>query len=145
VAETLTFEGRFGIAVGENSDTAKRDFEAMVAKVAGEDAWLREHPPVVEWWGGQFESAGISPTEPIVQTTSQAFADITGEPPVLRGMPYGADMRLLVNNGNVPTMMFGTRGIRTAHQPDEHVPIADLETVIRTLVLTILRFCGTSS
>jgi acetylornithine deacetylase len=142
VAESCTFEGRFGIAVGENAKEARQAFEAMVADAAGQDEWLAENPPIVTWWGGQFESAGISPTEPIVQVTSDAFTDITGETPVIKGMPYGADMRLLVNNGGVPTLMFGTRGISTAHQPDEHVPLADLETVTRTLVLAILRFCG---
>jgi acetylornithine deacetylase len=57
-------------------------------------------------------------------------------------MTYGADMRLLVNDGGVPTVMFGPGDVRNAHRPDEFVPLADLESVTRTLALTILRFCA---
>ena len=56
-------------------------------------------------------------------------------------MTYGADMRLLVNEGQTPTVMFGPGNVRDAHRPDEFVPIADLEVVVKTLALTILRFC----
>jgi acetylornithine deacetylase len=56
-------------------------------------------------------------------------------------MPYGADMRLLVNVGGIPTILFGPGDVRKAHQPDEHVPLADLKTCTQTLALTILRFC----
>lgn len=66
-----------------------------------------------------------------------------GAPPRLEGMTYGADMRLLVNVGHTPTVMFGPGDVRNAHRPDEYVPIADLVTVTRTLALTALRFCGT--
>ncbi len=142
VAESLTCEGRFGIAVGEDIPTARKSFEAVVAKVAQSDDWLREHPPIVEWWGGQFESASIPADHPIVTTVGTAFGDITGNTPIYQGMPYGADMRLLVNNGNTPTLMFGPGNVRKAHQPDEYVPVKDLEVVVRTLALTALRFCG---
>ncbi len=142
VAESLTFEGRFGIAVGEDIPTARKSFEAVVAKIAQSDGWLREHPPTVEWWGGQFESASIPADHPIVTTVGTAFTDITSSEPIYRGMPYGADMRLLVNNGDTPTLMFGPGNVRKAHQPDEYVPVEDLKTVVQTLALTALRFCG---
>ena len=79
---------------------------------------------------------------PIVNTTSQAFQEITKQPAHLQVMTYGADMRLLVNQGNTPTLMFGPGDVRKAHQPDEYVPIEDLKVVVRTLALTIMRFCG---
>ena len=56
-------------------------------------------------------------------------------------MTYGADMRLLVNVGGIPTIMFGPGDVRKAHQPDEFVPLADLKTCAETLALTVLRFC----
>ncbi len=141
VAESLTFEGRFGIAVGENVAGARQLFEETVAHAAQQDSWLREHPPIVEWWGGQFAPASIPMDHPIVNTTSQAFQEITERAAHLQGMTYGADMRLLVNQGHTPTLMFGPGDVRKAHQPDEYVPIEDLKIVVRTLALTILRFC----
>lgn len=142
VAESLTFEGRFGIAVGEDISEARRAFEAVVHDAAQADAWLRQHPPKLEWWGGQFEPASIPTDHPIVTTVGAAFTDITHQAPTYQGMPYGADMRLLVNNGDTPTLMFGPGNVRKAHQPDEYVPVEDLAVVVRTLALTALRFCG---
>jgi acetylornithine deacetylase len=57
-------------------------------------------------------------------------------------MPYGADMRLLVNEAKVPTVIYGPGDIRRAHAPDEFVPVSELLAVTRALVLTILRYCG---
>ena len=141
VPESLTFEGRFGIAVGEDMMTARQAFEAVVAEASQADEWLQAHPPTVEWWGGQFESAGISLDEPIVHAVSGAFEQIAGTSPTVQGMTYGADMRLLVNEANIPTLMFGPGDIRLAHRHNEHVPIDDLRIVTQTLVLTILRYC----
>ncbi|MCA0458352.1 MAG: ArgE/DapE family deacylase [Chloroflexi bacterium] len=142
VAESLTFEGRYGIAVGEDIPTARKSFEAVIAQAAQADEWLHEHPPTVEWWGGQFEPAQIPADHPIVTTVGEAFTDITSSAPTYQGMPYGADMRLLINNGDTPTLMFGPGNVRKAHQPDEYVPVNDLAVVVRTLALTALRFCG---
>ena len=142
VAERLVCEGRYGVAIGEDLAEARRRFEAAVAQAAQADPWLREHPPIVEWWGGQFEPANVAVDHPIVTTVADAFSAATGAAPRLEGMTYGADMRLLVNVGHTPTVMFGPGDVRNAHRPDEFVPIADLVAVTRTLALTALRFCG---
>ena len=141
VAERLVMEGRYGIGIGEDSRLAERELEAAVEAVARQDDWLREHPPVVEWWGARFEPAAIPSDHPLVSTVSDSFEAASGRPPVLRGMPYGADMHLLVRQGRTPTVLFGPGDVRRAHAPDEFVPIADLEATTRTLALTILRYC----
>ncbi|MCS7288839.1 MAG: ArgE/DapE family deacylase [Roseiflexus sp.] len=142
VAETLVAEGRYGVAVGEDLEAARRMLEEAVARAAQSDPWLQEHPPLVEWWGGQFAPASTPIDHPLVQTAAAAFADITGAPAVFEGMPYGADMRLLVNEGRTPTILFGPGDVRDAHRPNERVAIADLRTVTQTLALVALRFCG---
>lgn len=142
VAESLVCEGRYGVAVGEDLATARAELETAIADAAAEDPWLAVHPPLVEWWGAQFAPAAIAADHPIVQAVGAAFADATGRAPRLQGMTYGADMRLLVNQGGIPTMMFGPGNIRVAHQPDEHVAVDDLVVATRTLALTVLRFCG---
>ena len=141
VAETLTFEGRYGVKIGEDPATAKRQLEEFLFTAVQDDPWLQENPPVLEWWGAQFDPAEIPVEHAIVRKTAVSFQEITGQAPQFQGMPYGADMRLLVNVGGIPTIMFGPGDVRKAHQPDEHVPLADLKTCTRTLALTILRFC----
>ncbi|MEZ4668844.1 MAG: ArgE/DapE family deacylase [Anaerolineae bacterium] len=142
VAESLTCEGRYGVAVGENITAARQAFEDVINRAAQADDWLRDNPPTVEWWGGQFEPASIPADHPIVGTVGTAFTDIAGRQPVLRGVTAGTDMRLLVNDGETPTLLFGPGDLRKAHQPDEFVPVDDLLVVVRTLALTALRFCG---
>jgi acetylornithine deacetylase len=141
VAESLTFEGRYGVKIGEEPAAAKRQLEDWVQTAVHHDPWLRDNPPVIEWWGAQFDPAEIPVEHEIVGETAVAFQQITGKEPQLQGMPYGADMRLLVNVGGIPTIMFGPGDVRKAHQADEHVPLADLKTCTQTLALTILRFC----
>jgi acetylornithine deacetylase len=141
VAETLTFEGRYGVKIGEDPVGAKRQLEDHVQTAVQHDPWLKENPPVIEWWGAQFDPAEIPVEHKIVAETAAAFQEITGQSAQIQGMPYGADMRLLVNVGRIPTILFGPGDVRKAHQPDEFVPLADLKTCTQTLALTILRFC----
>ncbi len=142
VPDTLTAEGRYGVAVGEEVAAARRALEEAIARAAAADPWLAVHPPEVEWWGGRFDPAVTDPGHPIVTAVTNAVSDITGSAPPVEGVTYGADMRLLVNVGHIPTVLFGPGDVRVAHMPDEHVPIADLETAARALVLTAVRFCG---
>ncbi len=141
VAETLTFEGRYGVKIGEDPAAAKQQLEDHVLTAVQTDPWLKENPPVIEWWGAQFDPAEIAADHAIVLETAVSFQEITGTSAQIQGMPYGADMRLLVNVGGIPTILFGPGDVRKAHQPDEHVPLADLKTCTQTLALTILRFC----
>ena len=142
VAESLICEGRYGIAIGEDIPAARRQLEDAVAAAAQADPWLREHPPTIAWWGGLFEPASIPTDHPLTMIVADSYDAATGDTARLEGMTYGADMRLLVNVGNTPTVMFGPGDVRVSHRPDEFVPIADLKTVTRTLALTALRFCG---
>jgi acetylornithine deacetylase len=142
VAESLVFEGRYGIAVDEDQEAARRALEEVVAEAAQADPWLRDHPPVVEWWGGQFYPARTPVEHPLVQAISGALGDVAGGDPILEGMTYGADMGLLVNVGHTPTVLFGAGDVRVSHRPDEYVAVRELETAVRTLALTALRFCG---
>lgn len=142
VPERLVFEGRYGLAVGEDVASARRLLEEVVARAAGADPWLRDHPPQVEWWGGQFAPASIPADHPLVETVCGAFRDASGGEARVAGMTYGADMRLLVNEGGTPAVLFGPGDVRQAHRPDEYVALADLVAAARTLALAALRFCG---
>ncbi len=141
VMEVFTLEGRYGIKVGEDPLDAMAEFETMLNSVASEDAWLRENPPILEWWGGTFDPAEIPLDAPIVHATQDAFRAVTDIDAGLRGIPAGTDMRLLINQGGIPSVLFGPGDVRMAHQDDEFVPLNELKTFTEVLVVTILRFC----
>jgi len=142
VPERLVFEGRYGVAVGEDPATARAELEAALTAVAETDAWLAEHPPRCEWWGGQFDPASTPAGHPIVTTVSQAISDLTETAPVVEGVTYGADMRLHTNVAHMPTVLFGPGDVTRAHRPDEFVPVHEMVTATGALILTALRFCG---
>ena len=75
-------------------------------------------------------------------TLAGAAADVTGSAPLMEGVTYGADMRLLVNEGRIPTVLFGPGDVRVAHMPDESVSLGELRVAAETLVLAAVRLCG---
>ena len=142
VPSKLTCEGRYGIAMGENPLTAQQEFKEAVQAAALADDWLSAHPPEIEWWGGRFESAETPIDHPLVGSIEETMRDLTGAGLAIKGVTYGADMRLLVNEGQIPTVMFGPGDVRVSHGPDEFVPIDDLLLTVRSLALIAQRFCG---
>jgi acetylornithine deacetylase len=142
VPETLVAEGRYGVMIDEDVDSAKKEFIDALNSVVQSDPWLKRNPPQLEWWGGQFNPASIPVGDPIVKTMASAYRDTTGNSPVFEGVTYGSDMRHLVNVGDTPTILFGPGNVRDSHKPDESVKIEDLMITVKTLALVILRFCG---
>jgi len=142
VAESLVAEGRYGVAPGEDLDRARSELEEAVAEAAAGDPWLAEHPPRVEWWGARFEPARTDPGADVVRAARSAHRDAAGREPEVRGMTYGADMRLLTGVAGVPTVLYGPGDVRRAHRPDEGVPLDDLLTAAQAYALLALRFCG---
>jgi acetylornithine deacetylase len=140
VPEELIFEGRIGVAMGESSDAVRRQFEYTLTNLAEEDPWLRDHPLEIKWSGGQFESAEIPLDHPLVKLCQQCMFDLTGHEPLLQGASYGSDLRLLVNFGGIPTVLFGPGDVRVAHMPDEHVESSEVILAARAYILAALRF-----
>ncbi|OLE05618.1 MAG: hypothetical protein AUG82_04360 [Ktedonobacter sp. 13_1_20CM_4_53_11] len=140
VPEELIFEGRIGVAMGEASDAVRRQFERTLLNLAEEDPWLRDHPQEIKWSGGQFESGEIPLHHPLVKLCQQCMVDLTSHEPVLQGAPYGSDLRLLVNFGGIPAVLFGPGDVRVAHMPDEHTESSQVILAARAYILAALRF-----
>lgn len=142
VPDLLIAEGRLGVALDESVDAARATLEAAVADACSTDAWLREHPVSVEWWGGQF-AAGRTPVDaPIVSLVRQAHTQATGHEPAIYGGPYGSDLRLLTGIGGIPTVQYGPGDTVVAHAPDEFVAIDDVVTCAQVLADVIVEFCS---
>jgi acetylornithine deacetylase len=135
VPDLLVAEGRFGVALDEPVDAARRAFEAAVAQV--DDPWLAEHPVTVEWWGGQFASGRCPAGSDLVERVLAAH----GGPAEVFGAPYGSDLRLLTGLGGIPTVQYGP-GEGTGHCPDERVPIDQVRRCAASLVRLALDVCG---
>jgi acetylornithine deacetylase len=143
VPDLLEAEGRYGVQLGEDVADARAALEQRVAEVNDADPWLKEHPVTVEWSGGQFASGRFPDGHPFLDVVRAAHADATGGPPPReRGAPYGSDLRLY-NGAGIPSLHLGPGEVRYAHSPLEQVRLDEVAAVARSLVLVILRTCGT--
>ena len=142
VPETLVAEGRAGLLPGEQIDEFKQAMTERVQAAAERDPWLGEHPPKLEWFSGQFAPAETPVESPIAQAVIRAHNRVTGAPPKIEGVPYGADMRLFVMFGKMPCVMYGAGDVAVAHQVDEHISIDELITATKTIACLLMDWCG---
>jgi acetylornithine deacetylase len=79
---------------------------------------------------------------PLPQSLAAAAEAALGRRPAFLGEPYGADMRLLVNEGRTPTVIFGPGHIAVAHSANEYVTGEDVVACARVLVSWLVRELG---
>lgn len=142
VPETLVAEGRVGLIPGEEVGPFKELVEDRLFETASADPWLRDHPPTLEWFGGQFAPSEVRPDAPICEAVKDAHRLATGEEVPVEGVPYGADMRLFIRLGQTPCVMYGAGDVRDAHAPDEYISIPELVTATKTVTALIVGWCG---
>jgi acetylornithine deacetylase len=141
VPDLLVAQGRCGVALGEDPEHAQADFEAAVHDASVRDPWLRDHPPVVTWWGGQYASGAIAEGHPLIDATQRAVADVAGWTPPVAAAPYGSDLRLYTGVGGIPTLHYGPGDVRYAHGPHEQVRLDEVVQCARALALLAVRYC----
>jgi len=142
VPESLVAEGRLGFLPGETIEEMQAATAARLERVARADPWLREHPPTLEWFGGQFASAEVAPDHPLAVTVAEAHQASTGEAVSVQGVTYGADMRLFLQIGDMPTVIYGGGDVRLAHVADEYIEMSDVLLAAETMALAIVSWCG---
>ncbi len=133
VIDRIVADGRYGVRLGQTPGDAEAELGACIAAACADDPFLRDHPATVEIVGGRFGSARVPSDHRLATGLARAVEAVTGRRPTLLGEPYGADMRLLVNEGRTPTVIFGPGDVRVAHSADERVPLAEVEACARVL------------
>jgi acetylornithine deacetylase len=142
VPDKLVAEGRYGVALGESVESARRAFLDAIAAACESDPWLRDHPVDVQWWGGQFASGHVPVDSDVIVTLRAAHSSVASHDPDVWAAPYGSDLRLLAGMGGIPTVQYGPGDAGLAHGPRESVPIAEVRTAARALALAAMDYCG---
>ncbi len=137
--DRIVAEGRFGVRAGQSAEAAALELRAVIARACDADPWLREHPAALEVWGGRFSSCEVPVDHPLPVGLAETARDVLGRRPALVGVPYGSDMRLMINEGGTPCVLFGPGDVRVAHAADEQVALADVTACARTLAAWIAR------
>ncbi len=142
VPDLLIAEGRLGVRLGEPPADARAALERAIADVSAADPWLRDHPVVIAWPGGQFASGRIDDGHPLIGEITAAISDVEGRIAEPSAAPYGSDLRLYAGIGGIPTLHYGPGDVRFAHAPREQVAIDELIRTTRSLVVLAMRRCG---
>jgi acetylornithine deacetylase len=144
VPDRLVAEGRYGVAVRQTAAEAEAELRGVVQEACDADPWLAEHPAMVTITGGRFESAAVPTSHALPWGLGETARDVLGRLPDFVGVPYGADMRLLVHQGETPTVLYGPGEPHLAHAPNEHVPLEDVARCARVLAVWVMRTLGTA-
>ncbi len=138
VMDALVVEGRYGVRLGQTPAEAEEELRSAIAAVWEADDFLSGRPMRLEISGGRFGPAQTESDHPLPQGLLRAAESFTGTLPGVIGVPYGADMRLLMDEGDTPTVMYGPGDIRVAHSADEHVSLEEVETCAAVLATWLL-------
>ncbi|MGI6132460.1 MAG: M20/M25/M40 family metallo-hydrolase, partial [Bacillota bacterium] len=117
-------------------------FEDFISRIAETDEWLRLNPPEVEWMVDA-DCGEIPADHPFVKTLSENVIKMArpgdGEN-IVRGVHGHTDMGLLIDNG-ISTVNFGPGLPSIAHQPDEHILLADYLNAVKIIASTLVDWC----
>ncbi|MEX2655695.1 MAG: ArgE/DapE family deacylase [Acidimicrobiia bacterium] len=126
VMDRVVAHGRYGVTVDQDASGAAADLQKAISAACANHPFLAEHDVDVSVWGGRFDSARVPSDHPLPLGIAAAHEAITGSRAECVGAPYGADMRLFVQEAGIPTVMYGPGSVRVAHSANEHVPLEEV-------------------
>lgn len=129
----------FAPGVGEIQEVMKSFRESIAASNQG-DEFLCRHPARLEFLHHD-DSTRQSPQIPIAMAMSGLLRGRQGDGDIHSG-PFACDMRHLVNQGGIPSIIFGPGTIAQAHKPDEHIAIREYLDCIEHLISFIASWCN---
>lgn len=129
----------FAPGVGEIS-AVMRNFREAIARTNAGDDFLSSHPARLEFLHHD-DSTQQSPRIPVAVAMGEVLACRNGDPGVHPG-PFACDMRHLVNQGGIPSIIFGPGTIAQAHKPDEHIALGEYLDCIQHLIAFIVTWCN---
>jgi acetylornithine deacetylase len=129
----------FGSEIGSVADIMEH-VRSAIFEANRKDEYLSEVPPEV-FFLHHDDPSEIEENEPIIQTLSTAAERVTGGRPTVYRGTAACDMRHLINQGKIPTTVFGPGWGDQAHKSDEFIPIDSMVPSVKILALTIYDWC----
>ncbi|HAQ05987.1 MAG TPA: peptidase [Bacillus bacterium] len=144
VPDLAVIEGRMGVAPDESQENAKQEMEKVLTGLCTDDHWLKENPPVIEWFGASWLPGDLDPEHELIHVLADSFKRVKKKPPVIEASPWATDGGILSKVGGIPVVVFGPGVTETAHQANEYINLEDIFDSAEIIALTLLEWCGIS-
>ena len=133
-------ECRVGWPPGETREEVKEQVERAISGAAGNDDWLKDNPPHVEWFGWYARPHEQDVSHPFIRCLGNNISEATGKEPLFVGGSAGLDTRFFVHYGT-PAAVCGPSAERI-HSHDECVSIKSLVLLAEVIASTLIDWCG---
>ncbi len=131
---------RIGLLPGEDFGVVETHLRKWIKSASKEDSWLRSHLPKIRRIASN-EAAEIDPGEPIVDTLARAYREILGNDPEVTSMSTACDMRLLLKDAQIPTVVFGPGSMGKAHSSNESISLSEVVKAAKIIAVSVLLWC----
>ncbi|MED3692154.1 peptidase [Peribacillus butanolivorans] len=142
VPDTAVLEGRFGIAPTEKMEAAQRSLMQCIEALNETDAWFKEKPIELEWFGARWLPGSLELEHPLMKTLGAYYEKVMGEQPLVEASPWATDGGYLSSVGSTPVVVFGPGETKLAHDSNEYIEVDKMMDVAKIIALTIIEWCG---
>jgi len=121
-------------------DEVMAQFRQAIAQANASDDFLKEHPAKLEFL--HHDDSTFQRNDIAIATEMCRVLGERGRPATVLPGPFCCDMRHLVNQGGIPSIIFGPGTIAQAHKPDEHIELREFLDCIEHLIAFIWSWCN---
>jgi acetylornithine deacetylase len=119
------------------------EIEGALRAAAESDAWLKAHPPRLEFVSG-VSGAEVSTDDPLYRVVAAAIVRVTGEAPFVNPLHTSSDIRNPIVQAGIPTVGLGPLGgdLTQNGRHDEWVDVEDYLRSVKVAAAIIEGWCG---
>jgi acetylornithine deacetylase len=116
---------------------------AAIREAAEADAWLKDHPPRLEFVSG-VTGAEVSADAPLYRVVADAVRQVTGQAPHVNPLHTSSDIRNPILQAGIPTVGLGPLGgdLTQNGLTDEWVDVEDYRRAVKVAAAVIVGWCG---
>lgn len=135
------FHCRLGFLPGIAWDRIRERVVTTLREATAKDAWLRDNPPRIEFYGFRSEGHVLDSNLPAFRALSGCHQSLKGEPAAVFRSTATTDLRAFVHYGRGQATCFGPIS-ENIHAENECVNIESVMHTARVYALFLSRWCG---
>ena len=143
VAPSAVLAASLSFPPPETLGHVQAEIEAALREAAESDAWLKDHPPRLEFVSG-VTGAEVPTDDPLYRIVADAIVRVTGHAPHVNPLHTSSDIRNPIVQAGIPTVGLGPLGgdLTQNGRHDEWVDIEDYRRSVKVAAAIIEGWCG---